>query len=55
VKEQVLLQEQITAMMVSSTSSVDSTTQLSKTLPALTSFLAHIGNQTGISSEFFNR
>jgi len=43
------------AVMVSSTSSVDSTTQLPKTLPALTSFWLHIGKQTGISSEFFNR
>ena len=53
-KEQVLLQEQITAVMVSSTSSMDSTTQLSKT-PSVDEVLAHIGKQAGISGEFFNR
>jgi hypothetical protein len=51
---QVLLQEQITAVIVSSTSSMDSTTQLSNA-PSVDELLAHVGKQTGISSEFFNR
>jgi hypothetical protein len=49
---QVLLREQIMAVMVSSTSSVDSTTQLPKSLPALTSFWLTSESRQALAASF---